>query len=473
MKLSKETLESLRTYLNFIEPKAIDYREELKRIVPPEKLQYSLPLIYTTDRPYEPILPITASYSGQYNWRPQLIDCCLPFPFTNNNWYEQVAKPLREKLASDLTNDLPIPNEQIEKYKLSNKINNLVNNCIDSSSRRYLAIVIIRGTAQRENAFQIVAKQINTRFDPEECIEYIGCYLYNFLLDPLIDSVDLSPKIKIRKTTFGDIEREVFNIGQYTWNEGDFLPPEYMLTVQLDKVPFYQTFLGYTIPINKTEIENIISTLRLHQPNYLGYNRIIGWSEGIPLSLSSVENDSTDRFIHRIFNNHVNFPKYELKIDQIDEIKKLLQNILSETIQNKLKIALVRFNASYKWTDGRERIIDLVVALENIFGEETVGQTTEVGYRLRMRAARFLGNNDESRKYLMGFFSNIYMLRSKIVHGDSQDVDTLINKKFNKTLDEVITETEDYLRKSLRKIIENPLQMGQEYFNKLLLGNID
>ena len=117
--------------------------------------------------------------------------------------------------------------------------------------------------------------------------------------------------------------------------------------------------------------------------------------------------------------------------------------------------------------------LTLVIAMENIFGEETVGQSTEVGYRLRMRAARFLGDNLQEREDLMHFFSNLYALRSKIVHGDSKDVDKLIKKNFKRSLSEVITEAENHLRESLRKIIDDPSRIGQDYFNKLLLGNFD
>lgn len=473
MPLSEKTIQLFQSYLEFIEPKASAYRERLMREVPPEQLSQYLPLIYTTNRPDEPISQITTVHKGKLSWKSQMIGCCLPFPSAERNWYEEVAEKQREKVFSAFINEIPISDEDTQKFNLSEQLKNFAYRCLDKSTQNYLAIVLLQGTDQKNQAFQNVINQLNTRLDQEKCIRYSGCYLYNFLPDPLVESVDISPDIKIRMTTFGDIEREV-SLGQNS--EDRFLPPEYILTFQLKKIPSYQNILDYGYGGNLSdEIEKAVTALRLNQPNYVGYSRIKTWTEGLPLSFGWITTHYPDRPIRDISSNWIGDSpqKYVLKVDQVDEIRTIFQKLNNDTVQSRLKIALTKFNDSYRWSDGREKIIDLVIAMENIFGEETVGQSTEVGYRLRMRAARFLGDNLQEREDLKQFFSNLYALRSMIVHGDSKDVDKLIKKNFKRSLSEIITETEYYLRESLRKIIDDPSRIGQDYFNKLLLGGFE
>lgn len=92
----------------------------------------------------------------------------------------------------------------------------------------------------------------------------------------------------------------------------------------------------------------------------------------------------------------------------------LARKSLARKDQNRLAIPVHRWIRSYSDLDTTDKWIDLGIALESLFLSE--GNTTELGYRLRLNAARYLGDTPMERQELMRLFRDIYRYRSEAVH---------------------------------------------------------
>ncbi len=447
------------------------YRTTLQQNKSVEELVRELSIVYSTDRPSSPILPILSDGHDR-RCEHHIVKTYVPSADVIHD-----INPLLFRQSIDvLRKELPvIPEERLSELS-ENTYWSAASKLMGSVLDTYYALLIYMGTDNREQAFQIVIDQLDKRLNPEKCFMYYGTYLYNFEMDsPTVASVELSEGIEIRLTTHEDLARELHtsNLFDYELNVRKFLPPPYYITIHNTIPSYLASVLVPAIYAPPEKIDNVICALRLHQANYVGRDRVHGWIAGLlPTSLSggSIVDATARQFARGIPDARENLPTYRLNITDVDEIKKTLQALETPTGKSMLNIAITRFNDSYSRGDAKERIIDLVIALENLFGEETTGQTTEVGYRLRMRAAKYLGKTSNEKKEIMEFLRSVYNLRSKIVHGSSNDVDETIKNKLKMTMNEVVVWTEDIVRRALRKMLRNPSHIGQAYQNDLLLG---
>lgn len=128
-----------------------------------------------------------------------------------------------------------------------------------------------------------------------------------------------------------------------------------------------------------------------------------------------------------------------------------------------IKIGLSRFNSSYEQRDLPNRLIDLVIALEALFGG---GKPRSISYTVAERCAGWLCSPGRSRDTLFSKVKKYYSLRSKVVHGRNlsclpgDEVDAL----------------EGIVRESLRKFLDHQrlrghTPQGKEIDNTISLGN--
>lgn len=133
-------------------------------------------------------------------------------------------------------------------------------------------------------------------------------------------------------------------------------------------------------------------------------------------------------------------PKYILHGSEVSNINNLLQNIRhwrDTGILGIIDVALRRFHSAYHGPF-EDRIIDQMIAFESMY----IGDDKELGYKLALRTAFFLGRK---RKQIFNVMKNAYKIRGDIVHG---------NKKVEQSkLQAIIPETEDYLRQSIRRFL--------------------
>jgi hypothetical protein len=448
---------------------ALRHRDELRVNVQPEQLYKRLPVVFTTDRPEAALLPFVTQRDRRFSWAPQLISAFLP-PW---NWYAAIAPALKMQLEASLLDDFPVSIEEIQARQLDHLIPQTLDLLVTQSLRVYLALVINLGGDEDERAFELSTRELEMRLNPSTCLSYTGCYLYGFSLQPPGSAVvELSDHIQIRPSTFRDVVLDAPVAISFSNPEGDYLPPSYILTLRTSSIPLYARVLegiAAEEPSDLATISDCLTALRLVKPGYVGHGRIRRWHTGMRFSSwhSAIPDDAAVEQIRAGSRPNI---AYELGVDEIEELKQILRYLGEPECRSRLATAITRLNDSYRRGDLREQVIDLVVALENIFGEETTGQTTEVGYRLRMRAARYLGASAAERRTLRKFLSDLYELRSKIVHGDPVDAETVVRKRFKRSLGDVVSEAENLVRIALKRMVQNPSHSRQDFLNDLLLG---
>lgn len=153
---------------------------------------------------------------------------------------------------------------------------------------------------------------------------------------------------------------------------------------------------------------------------------------------------------------------------EIDEAKRLYGILFNpdSTVGEKLRIPIDRWVRSKTDKDPVDKIIDLGIAFEALYLSE-IKEKTELSFRLRLRAAWHLGENEEDRKALMKEFREIYDWRSYVVHTGK-----LPNKKKKTpfTLEEVkqfIERAQDLCRESIMMILDDGKFPD---WNSLILG---
>jgi hypothetical protein len=84
-----------------------------------------------------------------------------------------------------------------------------------------------------------------------------------------------------------------------------------------------------------------------------------------------------------------------------------------------LRMPLQRLNRAIRSRPSVDSAVDLGIALETIFAG---GSRDELNYKLRVRAARFLGRSSEERRELFDRMGALYSLRSDVAHeGDFKE----------------------------------------------------
>jgi hypothetical protein len=106
-----------------------------------------------------------------------------------------------------------------------------------------------------------------------------------------------------------------------------------------------------------------------------------------------------------------------LRSDLFDRVRTLFTRYshLDERERHHLRVPIDRLNQAQRRIDIADRIIDLGIAIEAIFLRDSSG-TTELSYRVRVRAARFLRIEPMERDQVFNQFGNLYELRSRAVH---------------------------------------------------------
>ena len=116
--------------------------------------------------------------------------------------------------------------------------------------------------------------------------------------------------------------------------------------------------------------------------------------------------------------------------------------------------AMSRFSSSYEKRTLADRLVELVIALEALFGDRSDSLT----YKIALRCSSLLYPPGETRKKVFKAIKEVYADRSAIVHGGRLD---------SKYSNEKIDQLEDYIRRSIPKFLEqykkgNPLTSGEE-----------
>ena len=105
--------------------------------------------------------------------------------------------------------------------------------------------------------------------------------------------------------------------------------------------------------------------------------------------------------------------------------------------------ATFRFNSSYERRTLGDRLMDLVIALEALFGDR--GRGDSLTYKIALRCSSFLYPPGEAREKTYRVIKKVYDDRSDIVHGEKID---------SRYTSEEIDQLEAHVRRSITRFIE-------------------
>ena len=134
------------------------------------------------------------------------------------------------------------------------------------------------------------------------------------------------------------------------------------------------------------------------------------------------------------------YPLDDATLESLVELIDRFWDVL-DVIAGNLKIAMARLSSSYEKRDLADRLIDLVIALEALFGG---GGSSAIAKNLANRSAWWLHTNETERCAAFKTIKKPYRYRNKVVHGNlGRDLP-----------DDRVNELEGMVRSSIRTFLD-------------------
>ncbi len=196
------------------------------------------------------------------------------------------------------------------------------------------------------------------------------------------------------------------------------------------------------IPPLESYVEDFISALRLFKPGYVEHGPILYYPKVWRISWGmSLRRKSLG----------LAFSRYVLSKESVDPLSSLMEQYLKlkHQLPNQVKFAIRWFNKSYQEADMMDKLLDLAIALEVLFGSSD---------RLDLYIPRFIGSNKEEKMKLSKDVKQLREIRGSIVHTGFSKIDR-----------EYVSVIENIFRGCLLKFI-NKLSSGFTY--ESIMNNI-
>ena len=144
--------------------------------------------------------------------------------------------------------------------------------------------------------------------------------------------------------------------------------------------------------------------------------------------------------------------KYVLHFEEIPALKEILQKIQSIHFveRKRLRLTCKRFQRAYEEDDFEDRLIDFMIAFEALLVRKEI-PGSHFGQKIANGCSDVLGKNNEEREEIRSFLSEACYIRNRIVHG-AEYRKPRVDKKYG--MFEFILKIEDYLRKSIKKLLD-------------------
>lgn len=249
------------------------------------------------------------------------------------------------------------------------------------------------------------------------------------------DSIELAPDLIVRKATDGDLT----DIAQ---NWTPLLEPMRLMRHCWLLETSYQVprLHGVDSGPALNRIRRLLALLRLLKSGDVACRDIFSISQA----------DYTRRSQASLPTSGGRRPYQLTEAAEIDQLKSLWSSFRTDELPSGLNFALRRFNFGIERDRPEDRVIDYVIGLERLYVPD--GGFGEIGYKLRMRAAAFLGRDvsHEQRQVVKNEVQVSYNVRSILVHGEEQDeIAKELRKLDIKNLEQLAELTEDLLRRSI------------------------
>ena len=148
---------------------------------------------------------------------------------------------------------------------------------------------------------------------------------------------------------------------------------------------------------------------------------------------------------------------YVLDFEEVPRLKKLAKKILGIDFSKRksLDLACRRFQRVYEEKDAEDQLIDLMIAFEALFLKGEKGGPSP-GKIVAVACSTLLGKNEEEREEIKYTLAKAYSVRNCIVHGSEYPRMEPVDKGdvYVDTLPDLISKVEDYLRESIKKLLD-------------------
>lgn len=216
--------------------------------------------------------------------------------------------------------------------------------------------------------------------------------------------------------------------------------------------------------------EDILFVLRLANPEFLG-------THGTVMTTNSVRGTSRT-WIGRPTRQFIR-TSYEIDQKTAREVRKYWSSLKSQGAKKHSLPAICarRFNAAMDRGYLDDAVIDYMIAAEALFLKDSGNPEDrgELGYRLSLRAAHFLGTDTADRQEVLRFMKRAYDIRSGIAHGKaSVAAVTLPGGSAEIPMSQFVDELGKMMRQSLSKAVQQypkDATFGMsEFWDRLILA---
>ena len=206
---------------------------------------------------------------------------------------------------------------------------------------------------------------------------------------------------------------------------------------------------------------DVITSLRLLKAGLVGRFTSIHIIDGDPSGLEVPWSKGEILFYQPSrMNMH---DRYVLLKDNVENLKRRIFPVVNKCENQRILIALTRFNRQYDRENDIDRLIDIVIGFESLYLSKDANAKNKKR-PLAKRAVTHLGKNPNQRKRICECLSSAYRLRNQIVHGETQE---LRNHKILQKMDwnspyAMLEELLSLLRRAILSILQD---VGEEKFS--------
>jgi len=259
--------------------------------------------------------------------------------------------------------------------------------------------------------------------------------LYNFNGD--FDKISLENNIKIRKIT--EFEKQQLK---------EMFDKELTISIS-QQIDYFKYGIFYEREIDNNDevqvIKKVVLYLRLYKNGDVNHNGI----------LSILPADKKRGLFSHSMCGSIG-KNYYLSKDSINNLKRLFKKLYQSKVDINQPVFNRFFNlAKNAWPE--ESILDYIIIIESLFGENT----QEITYKLSMRVSYILSQvfNDSRLKVFDNIHNSYSKIRSKLVHAGKIKLNHNELMKYRAIL-------EDYCRKLLLLYVLNENMFNDKKFNR-------
>lgn len=257
-------------------------------------------------------------------------------------------------------------------------------------------------------------------------------------LDSQLETLDVEPGLTIRKISEGE-RRAMRTFGWYSDMGIGLATHGIEQITDVPKLPSEIPAQAQQVELETRtkQVSSLLTALRLFKPGIVGTGYTLQWY-GLGLRVGSASGTSSSR--QPWYFGLV----YQLSKPDSGPFLQLYAD-LSTSLSAEFDIAIRRFNYYYDRPFDEDRILDDLIAFENLL----LPEKDELSLRLAIRVANLIGENRDQKHSIYRFMRKAYELRSSIAHGSAYESPIVVSDSESYYLNEFVELCHDYLRRSI------------------------